>query len=120
MNIQHSIQFSMCTPKHNIACNVVYTIFISYSIYLGVFYSVCVDHSIKVGPTQQHLLSQQYWNYSHITRVPPVSTSGLDPETSWFRDKHMNHCTNKVSIFISYSIYLGHIYIVLYIFGGIL
>ena len=39
----------------------------------------------------------------HTTRAPPVSTSGLEPGASWFRDKRDNHCATKADYSILYS-----------------
>ena len=54
---------------------------------------------IKVGPTQPRLLTQLCLfgttSPGHTARAPPVSTSGLEPGTSRFRDKRINHCATK-------------------------
>jgi hypothetical protein len=43
----------------------------------------------------------------HTTRAPPVSTSGHQPGTSWFKDERDNHCYTKADTW--YNICLGAI-----------
>ena len=60
---------------------------------------------LKVGPTSRVYYHNQVCSGTtspgHTTRALPVSTSGLEPRTSWFRDMRVNHCATKADAILT-------------------